>query len=71
MDRAIHHLKIAVNEEKDTTALFNLAVIYEEKGERQKAKECYRDVLKNDPNNFQSKNNLAVILEKEGRSSDA
>ena len=29
------------NEEKNVTALFNLAVIYEEKGERAKAKETY------------------------------
>lgn len=31
---AIHYLKIAVNEEKNATALFNLAVIYEEGGDR-------------------------------------
>ena len=64
-------MKIAINEEKNITALFNLAVIYEEKGDRQRAKECYKEVLKNDPNHFQSKNNLAVLLEKEGRSIEA
>jgi tetratricopeptide (TPR) repeat protein len=41
-------LKIAVNEEKNATALFNLAVIYEEGGDRQKAKEYYHEVLKVD-----------------------
>lgn len=43
-EKAIHYLKVAINEEKNATALFNLAVIYEEKGDRQKAKECYSDV---------------------------
>lgn len=49
-DRAIHYLKIAINEEKNVTALFNLAAIYEERGDRTRAKECYKDVIKNDPN---------------------
>mmetsp|Transcript_42823 Transcript_42823/g.58175 ORF Transcript_42823/g.58175 Transcript_42823/m.58175 type:complete len:94 (-) Transcript_42823:235-516(-) len=40
-ERAIHFLKVAINEEKNATALFNLAVIYEEQGDRQKAKETY------------------------------
>jgi tetratricopeptide (TPR) repeat protein len=42
-------LKIAVNEEKNATALFNLAVIYEETGNRQKAQDYYVEVLNNDP----------------------
>jgi tetratricopeptide (TPR) repeat protein len=42
-------LKIAVNEEKNASALFNLAVIYEEAGNRQKAQDYYVEVLKNDP----------------------
>ncbi len=49
-DRAIHYLKIAINEEKNTTALFNLAIIYEEKGDRQKAKEYYEEIIKHDAN---------------------
>jgi hypothetical protein len=34
MDKAIHYFKVAINEEANATALFNLAVIYEEKGDR-------------------------------------
>jgi tetratricopeptide (TPR) repeat protein len=34
MDKAIHYFKVAINEEPNATALFNLAVIYEEKGDR-------------------------------------
>jgi len=41
LDKAIHYLKIAINEEKNITCLFNLAVILEEKGDRNKAKETY------------------------------
>jgi tetratricopeptide (TPR) repeat protein len=43
-ERAIHYLKIAVNEERNAIALFNLAVIYEEKGDRIRAKEYYQEV---------------------------
>ena len=32
-DKAIHHLKLAVNEEANANAHFNLAVVYEEKGD--------------------------------------
>ena len=63
---AVHYLKIAVNEEKNATALFNLAVIYEEGGDRQKAKEYYHEVLKVDQSHYQAKVNLAILLEKEG-----
>ena len=48
-ERAIHYLKIASNEEKNATALFNLALILEETGDRQRAKEYYEEVLKIDP----------------------
>ena len=41
LDQAIHYLKLAVNEEKNITAMYNLAVIYEEKDEKAKAKEIY------------------------------
>jgi tetratricopeptide (TPR) repeat protein len=41
LDKAIHYLKVAINEEQNPTALFNLAVIYEEKGERIEAKKAY------------------------------
>jgi tetratricopeptide (TPR) repeat protein len=34
LDKSIHYLKVAINEENNPTALFNLAVIYEEKGDR-------------------------------------
>ena len=34
IDKAIHHFKVAINEEANPTALFNLAVIYDERGER-------------------------------------
>jgi len=40
-ERATHFLKVAVNEEKNATALFNLACIYEERGDKNKAKEFY------------------------------
>lgn len=43
-ERAIHYLKIAVNEERSAIALFNLAVIFEEKGDRVRAKEYYNEV---------------------------
>ena len=36
-DKAIHHLKLAINEEENATAMFNLAVIYDEKGLSQEA----------------------------------
>jgi len=42
--KAIHYLKIAIAEEKSATAMFNLAIIYEEQGERGKAKEMYQEV---------------------------
>lgn len=42
--KAVNHLKIAIQSEKNTTAMFNLAVIYEELGEHQKAKEMYSEV---------------------------
>jgi tetratricopeptide (TPR) repeat protein len=71
LDKAIGYLKMAVSEEKNPTALFNLAVIYEEKGERSKAKECYQEVMSVDPNHFKSKVNLAILLDKEGRGADA
>lgn len=70
-ERAIHYLKIAVNEEKNASALFNLAVIYEDKGDRVRAKEYYQEVLKVDPQHYQTKVNLAIILEKEGKSHEA
>jgi len=41
LDKSIHYLKVAINEENNPTALFNLAVIYEEKGERLEAKKLY------------------------------
>ena len=34
VDKAVHYLKVAISEENNPTALFNLAVIYEEKGDR-------------------------------------
>ena len=64
-------MKIAVNEEKNATAYFNLAYIYEELGDRQKAKEYYQEVLKVDPTYYQAQVNMAIILEKEGRGTDA
>lgn len=70
-DRAIHYLKIAVNEEKNATALFNLAYIYEEKGARQRATEYYQEVLKVDPTHYQAQVNLAILCEKEGRGLEA
>lgn len=32
-EKAIHYLKIATSEEKNAIAMFNLAVVYEEKGD--------------------------------------
>ena len=60
-----------MTEEKNATALFNLAVIYEEKGDKQRAKETYMEVLKVDSSHFKSKVNLAILLDKEGRGTDA
>lgn len=70
-DSAIHHLKIAVTEEKNATALYNLAYIYEESGDPARAKEYYNETLKADPHHFQASTNLAIIQEKEGRNQDA
>jgi tetratricopeptide (TPR) repeat protein len=39
--QAIHFLKVAINEEANAAALFNLAIIYEEKGDRNDAKQVY------------------------------
>jgi Flp pilus assembly protein TadD len=41
LEKAVNYLKMAVTEEKNATALFNLAVIYEEKGEKVNARETY------------------------------
>jgi tetratricopeptide (TPR) repeat protein len=71
LDKAIHYLKVAINEEQNPTALFNLAVIYEEKGDRSEAKKAYHEVLKMEPKHYKSKVNLAIILEKEGKSAQA
>ena len=40
----MHHLKLAIKDEKNATAMFNLAVIYEELDDRAKAKEMYKEV---------------------------
>ena len=43
-EKAIYHLKMAISEEENPTAMFNLAVIYEEKGESQEALKTYKKV---------------------------
>ena len=40
-DKAIHHLKLAIIEEDNATAQFNLAIIYDEKGMSQEAMKAY------------------------------
>jgi Tfp pilus assembly protein PilF len=70
-NQAIHYLKVAVNEETNATALFNLAIIYEEKGDREEAKQIYGKVLKHDPDHYKAKVNLAILFEKEGKNSEA
>lgn len=42
--KAVHHLKTAIEQERSATAMFNLAVIYEEQGERVAARELYQEV---------------------------
>lgn len=71
VQKAVHHLKNAINEEKSPTAMFNLAVIYEEQGERQLAKEMYQETLNYNPDHFKARVNIAIILEKEGQSKEA
>ena len=71
LDKAIHFFKVAINEEANATTLFNLAVIYEEKGDRNEAKKTYQEVLKLDPTHYKAKVNLAIIFEKEGKSAAA
>jgi len=66
-ERAIHHLKIANNEEKNITALFNMGVIYEEVGDLHMAKDCYNEVLMLDPSNVEAKVNLGILLDKDGK----
>lgn len=41
LDKAVLYLKKAIVEEKNITAMFNLAVIYEEKGDKMRSKELY------------------------------
>ena len=45
-DRAIEHLKLAINEEENATACFNLAIIYDEKGLSQDAMKTYQKVIR-------------------------
>ena len=42
--KAAHYLQIAINEEKNVTAMFNLAIVYEEQGNRNGAKRMYEEV---------------------------
>ena len=51
--------------------MFNLAVIYEELGERMLAKEMYQETLKYNPDHYKARVNIAIILEKEGQSKEA
>jgi tetratricopeptide (TPR) repeat protein len=51
-DKAIHHFKVAINEEANPTALFNLAVIYDERGDKYEAKKTYQDCLRIDPSHY-------------------
>ena len=44
LDKAIHHLKLAISEEDNATAQFNLAIIYDEKGMSQEAMKAYQEV---------------------------
>ncbi len=44
-EKAIHYFNIALNDEKNINALFNLAVIYEEIADYSKAKQLYMDIL--------------------------
>ena len=43
-EKAIHHLKLAINEEDNATALFNLAIIYDDKGNSTEAMKTYQEV---------------------------
>ncbi len=71
IDKAIQHFKIAISEEANPTALFNLAVIFDERQERSEAKRLYQECLQRDMHNVQAKVNLAIILEKEGKVEEA
>ena len=51
-DKAIHHLKLAIIEEDNATAQFNLAIIYDEKGMSQEAMKAYQEVSINIPLNL-------------------
>jgi len=59
-------LKIAINEEKNPAAMFNLGVIFQDAGDTTSAKEHYLEVLKIDPHYTEARVNMAIILEKEG-----
>lgn len=69
--RAIHYLKLAIQQEANPVAMFNLGIIYEEQGERELAKEMYEEVLKVRPDHYKARVNLGIILEKEGQSKSA
>jgi Tfp pilus assembly protein PilF len=60
-----------LEDERNVTALFNLAVMHEEKGDKARAKDYYQEVLQKEPTHFKSKVNLAIILDKEGKSTEA
>ena len=48
-----------------------MAVIFEEIGETQKAKEIYQEVLQVEPEHVQAKVNYGILLDKEGKCSEA
>ena len=72
MDTALKYLLTAIqDEDNNVTALFNIAVIYEEKGDMKNAKQYYAKVLEIDPSNSKARVNMGVCLDKEGKSEEA
>lgn len=69
--KAIEEYKLAIRENpKDTFALYNLGVVYQDQGKSDRAAEVYQDVLKHTEDTF-SRINLATIHYSHGKKEEA
>ncbi len=69
--KAIEEYKLAIRKNpKDTFALYNLGVVYQDQGKNDRAMELYQDVLKHTEDTF-SRINLASIQYSQGKKEEA
>ncbi len=69
--KAIEEYKLAIRKNpKDTFALYNLGVVYQDQGKNDRAMELYQDVLKHTEDTF-SRINLASIHYSQGKKEEA